>query len=110
MAAQVYVPRLNTTICKDSISSSVPDAFTSLGYESPSEDQSRVVADFVAGMNLFVVLPTGSGKSLCFLSLPLVFHKLGGLSSIIVVVSPLISLMKNQVEKYNGKGVKCAFI
>ena len=116
MAAQVYVyivPRLDTKISKDTINSSINDAFTSLGYKSPTEDQTRVVFDFIAGKDLFVVLPTGSGKSLCFVSLPLVFDRLGkeeGLSSIILVVSPLISLMKDQVEKYSGKGVKCAYI
>ncbi len=81
---------------------------------SPTEDQMRVVVDFVAGLDVFAVLPTGSGKSLCFVALPLVFEKLRGdqgLSSIVVVYnSPLISLMKDQVQKYNGKGVKCAFI
>ena len=111
MAAQVYVPRLDTKISKDTIISSINDAYTSLGYKSPTEDQTRVVFDFIVGIDLFVILPTGSGKWLCFVSLPLVFDRLGkeeGLSSIILVVSPLISLMKDQVEKYNGKGVKCA--
>ena len=55
------------------------------------------------------MLPTGSGKSLCFVALSLVFDSLRraanstkGQSSIVVVVSPLTALMKDQVAKYGG--------
>ncbi len=91
MTAQdlTYIPRLNTYVFEDVISSSVRDAFTSLGYRSPTEDQMLVVVDFVAGLDVFAVLPTGSGKSLCFVALPFVFDKLRGdhgLSSITVII------------------------
>ena len=65
-----------------------------------------------------MILPTGAGKSLCFVALPLVFDNLrknfvqaqGNCTSIVVVVSPLVSLMKDQVHSYTKKGVWCAFI
>ena len=64
---------------------------------------------------MFVVLPTGSGKSLCFVALPFVFEKLLRPSDkvtfpIVVVITPLTSLMKDQVKKYGSKGVRCVFV
>ena len=61
-------------------------------------------------------LPTGTGKSLCYASLPYVFDMLrykiseGQHSSIAVVVSPLSSLMQDQVKIYNAKELKAAFV
>ena len=74
--------------------------------------QMDVVMSFVSGKDVFVVQPTGSGKSLCYICLPLVFKKLASDCShpIVVVVSPLISLMKDQVEKYSRLGIKCASV
>ena len=57
------------------------------------------VLSFLKGSDVFVSLPTGSGKSLCFALLPFVFDELYGRNgSIAIVVSPLISLMKDQVS------------
>ena len=56
------------------------------------------------------MLPTGLGKSMCCIALPLIFDELRELSSpksIVIVISPLVSLMKDQVKKY---GLKCASI
>jgi ATP-dependent DNA helicase RecQ len=77
------------------------DAF---GYEAFRPGQERAVAAILAGRDTLVVLPTGGGKSLCFqipaLTLP-------GLT---VVVSPLISLMKDQVDGLTGRGLPATFI
>ena len=63
-------------------------------------EQLQVVEAFVKGHDVFGVLPTGFGKSLCYACLPLVFDKLlqkpQG-SSIVLVVSPLVAIMKDQV-------------
>ena len=55
---------------------------------------------------MFVCLPTGSGKSLCYWILPGVFDRLRGLDSysVVVVVSPLKALMREQVEALKGRG------
>ena len=57
---------------------------------------------FVKGRDVFAVLPTGYGKSLCFGCLPIVIDKLLGRgeedSSIIAVVTPLTAIMKDQVS------------
>jgi len=56
--------------------------------------------EIVLGKNVFVVLPTGSGKSLIFQAAPLVFD---------LVISPLVSLMKYQVNFLSSKGITVDF-
>ena len=76
-----------------------------LGYEVVSSEQRSVVQAFLDGHDVFFCLPTGSGKSLCYWILPRVFDMLRGLDSysIVVVVSPLKALMREQVEALKGR-------
>ena len=69
------------------------------GYDAFRGLQVDVIADVMAGRDTLAVLPTGGGKSLCFQA-PAVVRP--GLA---VVVSPLISLMKDQVDTLVGNGV-----
>ena len=89
----VEVPRLGRKITGRELHVSMLVAFQALGYDCPTPDQKEVITSFVKGHDLFVVLPTGSGKSLCFVSLPLVFEQLlkptDQVVSLIVVVTPL---------------------
>ena len=63
------------------------------------DEQLQVVTNVVSGKDVFAVLPTGYGKSLCFALLPGVFNRLMGVPmSIVVVLSPLIAIMKDQVR------------
>ena len=75
-------------------------------YTSLRQKQKDAVIEFIHGRDVFVSLPTGSGKSLCYAILPKVFDILRGKSSrsIAIVVSPLISLMKDQVHSLETKG------
>ena len=64
------------------------------------------IKSFASGKDVFVSLPTGYGKSLCYQILPILFDALRGHqtpTSIIVVVTPLISIMKEQVSKLDEK-------
>ena len=73
----------------------------SLGYISLKPEQKAVIKDFVTGNDVFAVLPTGYGKSLCYVCLPGVFDKIfDSTTSIIAVVTPLTSIMKDQVNVY----------
>ena len=68
-----------------------------------------------SGKDTLVWLPTGFGKTLCYTALPFLFdHKLGHLASdrvsLVVVVSPLISLMTDQVVNLRAKGVNAAIM
>lgn len=75
-----------------------------LGFDSFLDNQEEIVRDVLSGNDLCVVMPTGAGKSLCY-QLPILIKKGYG-----VVVSPLISLMKDQVDALAAKGVKASFI
>ena len=63
--------------------------------------------------DVFVSLPTGSGKSLCYCILPELFDTLRGNArkgqSIVIVVSPLIALMKDQVRAMSERGVSAVY-
>ena len=93
-------------------------SMTVRGYEKPTDDQASAIRAFMSARDVFVMLPTGSGKSLCFVALPMLFDSIRNLadsntilrSSIVVVVSPLTVLMKDQVSKYSRSGVlRCAY-
>ncbi len=75
----------------------------SLGYTLKPE-QKQALLKFVGGQEVLVSLPTGFGKSLCYILLPRIFDLLRGVENkcVIIVVSPLIALMKNQVASYVG--------
>src|SRR2546430_8821366 len=74
------------------------------GFTSFRPLQEQIVRDALAGKDVFAVLPTGGGKSLCF-QIPALVRP--GLT---VVVSPLISLMKDQVDAMHASGVAATFL
>ena len=86
-----------------------------MGYDKPSDDQQKAKKEFVLGHDVFflISLPTCTGMSLCYATLPYVFDNLirvnadakesSGNSrkrSTVVVVSPLFTLMNDQVAKF----------
>lgn len=73
------------------------------GLESFRTCQQQVIERLVAGHDCFVLMPTGGGKSLCY-QIPSLLRK--GLG---IVVSPLISLMKDQVDSLRVHGVRAAY-
>ena len=74
------------------------------GYDSFREGQDVVIDAILAGKDAFAVMPTGAGKSLCYQIPALIF---GGIT---LVISPLISLMKDQVTQLNEVGIYAAFL
>ena len=74
------------------------------GYDTFREGQETLVDSTLSGRDVLVIMPTGAGKSLCFQVPALLFP------GITVVVSPLISLMKDQVSALNAAGVHAAYI
>ena len=112
----VFVPRLNSLFSEKDVENAIIMAVRRLGYNEPTSEQSQALQAFVRGKDVLVCLPTGTGKSLCYASLPYVFDMLrykiseGQHSSIAVVVSPLSSLMQDQVKIYNAKELKAAFV
>jgi ATP-dependent DNA helicase RecQ len=77
---------------------------THFGYGAFRPNQVRVLGPLLAGRDVLAVLPTGAGKSLCF-QIPALMG--GGLA---LVLSPLVSLMQDQVGALRRRGVPAAFI
>ena len=91
------VPRLNASFTRGTIDRAIHEAVTKLGYSRASSDQVVAIQEFVLGRDVFVMLPTGSGKSLCYAALPYVFDLFRGenRASIVLVASPLQFIMED---------------
>ena len=84
------------------------EAVVELGYPSLKEEQKQVIVAFLQGRDIYVVVPTGFGKSLCYACLPFAFDRLlGRATSIVIVISPVIALMEDQVRSFSSKGLRC---
>ncbi|MFK7952392.1 MAG: DNA helicase RecQ [Ekhidna sp.] len=74
------------------------------GYDQFRGMQEKVINHLLDGNNTFVIMPTGAGKSLCY-QLPAIVRE-----GTAIVISPLIALMKNQVDQMNAVGIHARFL
>ena len=92
----------------DSVDSVDPRALEALnryfGYDSFRPGQSGIVSAILTGRDVLGVMPTGAGKSICY-QIPAAI-----LPGVAIVISPLISLMRDQVDALNDVGLPAAFI
>ena len=74
------------------------------GYDSFRQGQEGIIRSILSGRDVLAVMPTGAGKSICY-QVPALM-----LPGITLVISPLISLMQDQVKSLNEAGIHAAFI
>lgn len=100
MIALIECCKMASTVTVASVTKAAVSYANTLGLELKKE-QMDVIVKYVLGKDVFAVLPTGYGKTLCYQSLPYIFNQVffGGKDhcSIIIVISPLIAIMKDQV-------------
>ena len=74
------------------------------GYNTFRKGQYEIISNILRGRDSFCILPTGGGKSICY-QIPALLFK-----GITIVISPLISLLKDQVDNLNSNGINARYI
>ncbi len=74
------------------------------GYTIFREGQAKIITSILARNDTFAIMPTGAGKSICF-QIPALLYP-----GVTLVISPLISLMKDQIDSLNSLGIAATFI
>ncbi len=87
--------------CYELVSRAISEASKLLGYTRLREGQELAITEFLKGKDVFVSLPTGSGKSLCYWILPYIFDFIRGRCD---------SIMQNQVDILHTKGVNAVYV
>src|SRR5215213_2805676 len=106
------IDRMSTTTTKRTAKSKTTKTNTSpaidlqqalqehFGFKKFKDDQEKIIQTLLSGKDTFVIMPTGGGKSLCY-QLPAIMSE-----GVAIIVSPLIALMKNQVDLVRGYSSK----
>ena len=74
------------------------------GYDSFRSGQEGIIKNIISGRDVSAVMPTGAGKSICY-QIPALYF-----DGITIVISPLISLMQDQVRTLISMGVRAAYL
>ena len=74
------------------------------GFESYNPGQEEVIEAILSGRDVLAIMPTGSGKSICY-QVPALC-----MPGVTIVISPLISLMQDQVKELNAAGIHAGYI
>lgn len=80
------------------LSKLIETAAKELGYDHLKPEQERIIASFLKGEDVFGILPTGFGKSLCYACLPKIYDRMSTGLSVIVIITPLTAIIKDQVS------------
>ena len=105
----------------ENLEEGIKTALTCVGKEDlvPKNFQKEVINSYINNKDCFCVAPTGSGKSLTYIIAPFMFELLknpkvqlctDNLTTVAIIIQPLVSLMKEQVTKMNSLGVKAIYI